>query len=83
VLELVENVYWVGVRDWDRKIFDALFSLPRGASYNAYLVIGEKASALIDTDNCKYIEEETKVRAGVHEQMIDKLNEVEKLLKTS
>jgi flavorubredoxin len=64
VLELVENVYWVGVRDWNRKIFDALFSLPGGTSYNAYLVIGEKASALIDTDNCKNIEE-TKVRAGV------------------
>jgi len=49
--ELVPGVYWVGSKDWNRKIFDALIPLPQGTSYNAYLVVGEKAKALIDTVN--------------------------------
>ncbi|MGB9861968.1 MAG: FprA family A-type flavoprotein [Candidatus Bipolaricaulaceae bacterium] len=49
--EIKPGVYWVGAKDWDRRIFDALIPLPQGTSYNAYLVVGEKASALIDTVN--------------------------------
>jgi flavorubredoxin len=51
VNELVEGVFWVGVRDWDRRLFDALIPLPYGTTYNAYLVIGEEKTALIDTVN--------------------------------
>lgn len=25
-----ENVYWVGARDWNHRIFDALIPLPKG-----------------------------------------------------
>lgn len=49
--EIVPGVYWVGVKDWARRVFDALIPLPQGTSYNAYLVIGEKATALVDTVN--------------------------------
>jgi len=49
--EIVPHVYWVGVKDWSRRIFDALIPLPQGTSYNAYLVMGKKATALIDTVN--------------------------------
>ncbi|PMB74724.1 MBL fold hydrolase [Candidatus Bathyarchaeota archaeon] len=49
--KLSENVYWVGARDWNRKLFDALIPLPKGTSYNAYLTIGENKKALIDTVN--------------------------------
>lgn len=34
---------------WERRLFDSLIPLPDGTSYNAYLVRGEKATALIDT----------------------------------
>ncbi|MEM1538405.1 MAG: FprA family A-type flavoprotein [Candidatus Nezhaarchaeales archaeon] len=51
VVKLSENVYWVGSRDWNRRLFDALIPLPKGTSYNAYLVIGGKENALIDTVN--------------------------------
>jgi flavorubredoxin len=34
---LAENVYTVGVQDWDRRLFDELIPLPDGTSYNAYL----------------------------------------------
>jgi len=51
VVEIAKNVYWVGVRDWTRRIFDALIPLPKGTSYNAYFIMGENSKALIDTVN--------------------------------
>jgi flavorubredoxin len=51
VVEIAKNVYWVGIRDWTRRIFDALIPLPKGTSYNAYLIMGENSKALIDTVN--------------------------------
>lgn len=47
---LREGVFYVGVRDRDRRLFDSLIPLPQGTSYNAYLIIDEK-TALIDTVN--------------------------------
>ena len=49
--KISKNVYWVGVKDWDRRLFDALIPLPNGTSYNAYLVLGENERALVDTVN--------------------------------
>ncbi len=51
VPEIADGVYWVGVKDWDRRIFDALIPLPQGTTYNSYLVKGEENTALIDTVN--------------------------------
>lgn len=41
----------MGVKDWARRWFDALIPLPQGTSYNAYLVVGREAPALVDTVN--------------------------------
>jgi flavorubredoxin len=49
--KIVEGVYWVGVKDWGRRLFDSLIPLPKGTSYNAYLVVGSEKVALIDTVN--------------------------------
>jgi len=51
IVEISEKVYWVGVRDWNRRLFDALIPLPKGTTYNAYLIIGDNKKALIDTVN--------------------------------
>ncbi len=48
-MEVVEGVHSVGAMDWDRRLFDELIPLPDGTSYNAYLVRGSEATALIDT----------------------------------
>lgn len=50
-VEISKGVYWVGVRDWNRRVFDALIPLPKGTTYNSYLVVGEEKKALIDTVN--------------------------------
>ncbi len=46
--KISDGVWWVGVVDWDRRLFDALIPLPDGTSYNAYYVRGTEKSALID-----------------------------------
>ena len=51
IVEVSEGVYWVGVRDWNRRLFDALIPLPRGTTYNAYLIVGKEKTTLIDTVN--------------------------------
>ncbi|NLI73189.1 MAG: FprA family A-type flavoprotein [Euryarchaeota archaeon] len=56
VEQISESVHWVGVRDWDRRLFDALIPMPQGTTYNSYLVRGEK-TALIDTVNPGFEEE--------------------------
>ncbi len=43
------GVEWLGVVDWNRRLFDALIPLPDGTSYNAYLVRGTEKTALLDT----------------------------------
>ena len=51
IREIASDVYWVGVRDWERKFFDKLVPLPEGTSYNAYLIKGTEKTALVDTVN--------------------------------
>lgn len=50
-IQLKSGVHAVGVKDWERRLFDGLIPLPQGTSYNAYLVQGDSATALIDTVN--------------------------------
>jgi flavorubredoxin len=47
--QLAQNVWKLGVIDWDRRLFDALIPLPDGTSYNAYLIKGSDKTALLDT----------------------------------
>jgi flavorubredoxin len=63
VPEISPGVRWVGARDWNRRVFDALIPLPQGTTYNAYLVQGQKKTALIDTVNPGF-EEELEGRIG-------------------
>ena len=72
VAEISENVYWVGIRDWNRRLFDALIPLPKGTTYNAYLIIGESKKALVDTVNPGFEKElEEKIRKLVDPSEID------------
>ncbi len=49
IRKINESVYSVGAIDWDRLLFDELIPLPDGTSYNAYLIWGSEATALIDS----------------------------------
>ena len=65
--KIAEGVYWVGARDWNRRMFDALIPLPNGTTYNAYLIIGSNKKALIDT-----------VNPGFEKELEDKITKVVK-----
>jgi anaerobic nitric oxide reductase flavorubredoxin len=45
--QIVENIYWVGVVDWNLRDFHG-YTTPRGTSYNSYLISDEK-TVLVDT----------------------------------
>ena len=56
-MEKISNrIYSVGVNDQDKVLFEGLWPIPYGVSYNSYLVVDEKI-ALIDTVECGFEEE--------------------------
>lgn len=46
--KLLPDLYWVGANDRRLALFENLFPIPRGVSYNAYLLLDEK-TVLLDT----------------------------------
>jgi flavorubredoxin len=71
-IAIAPNVYWVGVKHFNRRLFDGLIPLPHGTSYNAYLIVGSKHTALIDTVNPGFEQElEDKISQHVDPAKID------------
>jgi len=48
VREVTENLYWVGANDHRLTLFENIHPIPRGVSYNAYLLL-DKQTVLFDT----------------------------------
>ena len=48
-LQLSPGVNWVGVNDTQTPLFEGLWRIPEGVSYNSYLVKGSEKTALIDS----------------------------------
>lgn len=71
VPEICKDVYWVGVKDWSRRLFDSLIPLPQGTTYNAYLIKGKEKTALIDTVNPGF--------EGEFEGKLNKISSLEEL----
>ena len=46
--QITNNIYYVGVNDRNKNLFEGLWPLPYGVSYNAYLIDDEKV-CLVDT----------------------------------
>lgn len=46
--EITQGIHYVGVNDRHKHIFENLWPLPYGVSYNSYIIVDEKI-ALIDT----------------------------------
>jgi len=62
-VRLAEGVHWVGAIDWDLR-FCGSYNTPRGTTYNAYLVVGDKI-ALVDT-----------VKTGFEREMLERIKEI-------
>ncbi len=46
--KITDRIYYVGVNDRNKNLFEGLWPLPKGVSYNAYLIDDEK-TCLVDT----------------------------------
>lgn len=55
-INLSENIFYIGVNDRRTNLFENLWPLPYGVSYNSYLVVDEKI-ALIDTVERQFIDD--------------------------
>ena len=63
-VKLNDDIYWVGVNDRETDVFEALWPLEKGISYNSYLIDDEK-TALIDT-----------VKSNFHDSYIAKIEDI-------
>ena len=68
--EITEGIYYVGVNDRTTQLFEGLWPLPMGVSYNSYLVTGSEKMALIDG---VAIGECEKLRANIQAQIGDRV----------
>ena len=59
-----DRIHYVGVNDTEKTLFEGLWPLPYGVSYNSYIIKDEKI-ALIDT-----------VESGNEEEYLGKIHEV-------
>jgi len=54
LIKVTDDTYWIGVNDHQTDLFEALWPLPNGVTYNSYLIKDEK-SVLIDTVKAPYL----------------------------
>lgn len=52
-IEVTEDIFYVGVNDRTKHLFESLWPLPQGVSYNSYIIRDEK-TVLIDTVDICY-----------------------------
>ena len=54
VIPVRENIFWIGANDHETDLFESIWPLPRGVSYNSYIILDDKV-ALIDTVKSSYL----------------------------
>ena len=50
--EIKKNIYYVGVNDRNKNLFENLWPLPKGVSYNSFLIEDEKITLIDTVDVC-------------------------------
>jgi len=63
-IKVTEDIYWLGANDHQTDLFESLWPLPKGITYNSYLIDDEK-TVLVDT-----------VKGLFLSQLIDKLHSI-------
>ncbi len=51
--KISDNIYYIGVNDRSKELFENMWALPDGVSYNSYLLVGD-VTVLIDTVDLAY-----------------------------
>lgn len=73
-MHISEKIFYVGVNDRNKHLFEGLWPLPYGVSYNSYLIVDDDAVALIDTvDVAFFAEYIEKIHAAIGNRPINYL----------
>lgn len=73
LMKINDRIYYIGVNDAFKELFEGLWPLPFGVSYNSYLVVDEKV-ALIDTVESGFEEEFlSEIQTAIADREIDYL----------
>ena len=73
-MEIKAKVHYVGVNDRTKALFENLWPLPYGVSYNSYLIADDEKVALIDTVDVAFFEVYLKkIQAVIGDRKIDYL----------
>lgn len=68
MIEITDKIYYVGVNDRNKNLFEGLWPLPNGVSYNAYIIDDDKV-ALVDTVEVDFF---TQLLENIHEVIGDR-----------
>ena len=72
-MKISDRIYYVGVNDVIKELFEGLWPLPFGVSYNSYLVVDDKV-ALVDTVEAGFEDEFLEeIEASIGDRPIDYL----------
>lgn len=50
IRKVVDDLYWIGGNDHRLALFENIFPIPRGVSYNSYLLLDEKTAIFDSVD---------------------------------
>lgn len=71
--EIADNVFYVGVNDRRKQLFENLWPLPYGVSYNSYLIVDEKTVLTDTVDACYADIFLKKISEALHGRTLDYL----------
>ncbi len=56
-VKILDNLFWVGINDYRNILFEGLWPIPQGITYNSYIIKGSEKTVLIDTVDKFYSKE--------------------------
>ena len=72
ITNFAPGVHYVGVNDRTTELFEELWMIPLGVTYNSYLIVGNEKTALIDTvAEGFYLELEANIKAVLGDRRLD------------
>lgn len=70
-IEIKKNIYWVGVKNPELRVFDIIMNTERGTTYNSYLIVDKKV-VLIDAVKDGFSEEAIgKIKGIIGDRPVD------------
>ncbi|QAA34044.1 FprA family A-type flavoprotein [Clostridium manihotivorum] len=69
--KIKDNIYWVGVKDAELRVFDIIMETKKGTTYNAYLIEDDKIAVVDSVKNGFYEEFKSNIKAVIGDKAID------------